>query len=389
MRKVKISDLKKKFKFISRTTMLRAINSGKIESEFSHNSFFVDEDCIYDLIGIKKEDFPENFNEEYFKLSELSKEIYRISLNLSLVYKEKGKLRGFNIFDKWFFNKEDYKKIVKEEIERKEKLAKTKKKNEELFDSILGDEYIRLDPFVALKKKVRVLHKKCNKISLLTPDNTIFRGCQCPYCYGTKLYTLDEVKEKIERESNGFYKYHSGDYRSNKSDIYIIHTYEKCKGKGKPFKTRLNTFLTSGAIGCPYCSMSSGEEKIFNFLLLNNIDFSFQERAFPGKRKYFRFDFKIQEKNLFIEFDGKQHFEPIMDWNFEAQKERDIEKNDYVLENNLKMIRISYKNFDNLEEILREILLEETFRDYPLGEYEQVFGNSAILKYKSNILFIG
>ena len=67
---------------------------------------------------------------------------------------------------------------------------------------------------------------------------------------------------------------------------------------------------------------------------------------------YLRFDFYIPSKNLCIEFDGKQHFEPY-DFSgkltkketlneFENLKIRDKLKNDYCNKNNIKLLRIKY-----------------------------------------------
>ena len=63
----------------------------------------------------------------------------------------------------------------------------------------------------------------------------------------------------------------------------------------------------------------------------------------------------IDEKGneIFIEYDGVQHFEPVDyyggELRYNDQVKNDIIKNQYTKDNNLKLIRIGYKDFDNIE----------------------------------------
>ena len=92
--------------------------------------------------------------------------------------------------------------------------------------------------------------------------------------------------------------------------------------------------------------------------------------------------------NIYIEFDGEKHFrEEFENSGFEEITKRDKIKNQFIIDNNFKLIRISYKQIKNIVIILKEILEDRTFRDYPLGEYEQVLGKSVILS--ENIKYIG
>lgn len=72
------------------------------------------------------------------------------------------------------------------------------------------------------------------------------------------------------------------------------------------------------------------------------------------------FDFYIPSKNIVIEYDGKQHYE-IVDYfggfdDFVGTKIRDTIKTIYCKENNIKLIRIPYWDFDKIEEILEKEL---------------------------------
>lgn len=80
-----------------------------------------------------------------------------------------------------------------------------------------------------------------------------------------------------------------------------------------------------------------------------------------------------------IEFDGEQHFQYIPSLHghdysrFEAQQQRDKEKNQYCLKNNIMLLRIPYYEIDNLFNILEEIFKEkrsETIEKYCVYEVE-------------------
>lgn len=103
-----------------------------------------------------------------------------------------------------------------------------------------------------------------------------------------------------------------------------------------------------------------GPEEIDKILKNNNIDFvrekTFNDCHNSKEGKFCRklpFDFFIPSLNTLIEFDGEQHFKPSnkfgMDKFIKGQQYDKI-KNDYCKNNNLNLIRISYKiNYNNLE----------------------------------------
>ena len=77
-------------------------------------------------------------------------------------------------------------------------------------------------------------------------------------------------------------------------------------------------------------------------------------------------DFIIEDKKIWIEYDGKGHFEPInwkgqnqdiVKYNFKIAKYHDELKNKYAKENGWKLIRIPYWDFYNIEEILNKEFL--------------------------------
>lgn len=89
------------------------------------------------------------------------------------------------------------------------------------------------------------------------------------------------------------------------------------------------------------------------------------------------FDFYVLEYNLLIEFDGKQHFEEVECWGGKEglikRVRHDIIKDNWCINNGKYLLRISYKDIDNIEEIITEafdhikILRDESDAANPIG----------------------
>lgn len=62
---------------------------------------------------------------------------------------------------------------------------------------------------------------------------------------------------------------------------------------------------------------------------------------------------------LAIEFDGIQHYEPVKYFGgvakFKQQKKRDLIKDNFCKENNIKLVRIPYYDIDLIDDILKEV----------------------------------
>lgn len=106
---------------------------------------------------------------------------------------------------------------------------------------------------------------------------------------------------------------------------------------------------------CPcYTINSKGEQKIKKFLDDNNIQYIQQKRLENIKRA--PFDFYLPQYNLLIEFQGRQHFEPVKAFGglkqFEIQKEIDSRKKEIALQQGFDLFYISYKEMSHIEEIL-------------------------------------
>lgn len=113
--------------------------------------------------------------------------------------------------------------------------------------------------------------------------------------------------------------------------------------------------------GCPICNrkVSKGEKKVAEILKRKKVLFN-REHPILIDGKRLRLDFYIEKDKIGIEFNGRQHYEPVDffggESQFEKQKENDKLKSLYCENNGITLIIIHHKDMDNIEEILNQYL---------------------------------
>lgn len=193
-----------------------------------------------------------------------------------------------------------------------------------------------------------------DKIKIICNEHGIFeqladhhkRGSKCPLCRRLKRNTDSFILDSIKTHGNK-YDYSLVNYKNNRTSVKII-----CKKHGV-FEQIPKHHLTGS--GCPLCKNSKGENIIINILKKLNIKYK-RQKTFDGckDKKNLQFDFYLLEYNICIEYDGIQHFKKIERFGgqkgFERRQFLDSLKTNYCVENNIKLIRISY--LDNIFEKL-------------------------------------
>ena len=107
------------------------------------------------------------------------------------------------------------------------------------------------------------------------------------------------------------------------------------------------------------CLISKGESLIKQILdscqIIYEAQKTFEDCINPKTNTKLRFDFYLPDYNTCIEYDGIQHFKyknNSSGWNnkenFEMTVERDNIKNQYCKEHNIKLVRISYVDFNKI-----------------------------------------
>ena len=173
------------------------------------------------------------------------------------------------------------------------------------------------------------------------------KGTRCSICSHKAKLTLEYVKKYFNLYG---YKVLSSSYVNANSKLLI-----ECP-KGHIFEMSYAKFYSGRT--CPHCNMSSGEQEIIRILNKYNLDYDIQYKYEECKNKLtLPFDFKINKyiRPICIEFDGEMHYnmrgtDTLED--FIQRKINDGIKNEYCLKNGIKLIRIPYWEFHNIENIL-------------------------------------
>lgn len=231
----------------------------------------------------------------------------------------------------------------------------------EVFD-LVGNEYTILEEYKTTNDKIRIRHnsKECYFHEYSIRPNDFLKGYKCPKCSKRNKNTMDfirEIKNLVEDEYILMTL-----YQKNYLNVKMRHNEEKCNYH--EFLVTPNSFLRGSR--CPVCASSKGEKRVQKYLDLNSIKYIRQYRFKECKDiKTLPFDFAIFNDNklyCLIEYDGHQHFQAVDHWGgqegLEKIQRRDKIKNDYCISNNIKLIRIPYWDFDNIEIILSEELKE-------------------------------
>lgn len=173
--------------------------------------------------------------------------------------------------------------------------------------------------------------------------NAIKNGQTTPL--NTNSYIAD--KHKIEYYKNLGYKY-------NQTEEQYLSARKRAANRlfviehpllSEPWVTTMSAFIRSAESYLNQSGMSYGEQVIHSTLNNNKIQFKFQYRV-KINNKMHRFDFYLPNYNLFIEYDGKQHFYPVEPWGgddaLKDRKMRDKEKDEYVSSIGALILRINY-----------------------------------------------
>lgn len=186
--------------------------------------------------------------------------------------------------------------------------------------------------------------------------------CRDEIVKNTHTQTIDDFILRATQTHGKRYDYSQVVYNGCEEKVKII-----CKKHGE-FLQAPNNHINSKQ-GCPKCCLSKGEEKVRLFLETNRLEYSYQ-KMFDGCRNpktgcLLKFDFFVPRQNVLIEYDGEQHYQStprLQKYKFTQKdvdqiKYRDNIKSTFSSENGIKLIRISYLEKTQIDDILRKELL--------------------------------
>ena len=210
--------------------------------------------------------------------------------------------------------------------------------------------------YKGIEKKIKIICPKHGVFEQLAASHMKGHGCQKCAIEAGKL-TQEEFIERSKKVHGNKYDYSLVKYVDSKTEVKII-----CKKCGKIFEQKPENHY-NGA-NCPCSQSFKGEQRIANYLIDKNIKYipqkNYDDLINPKTGKKLRYDFYIEERNLLIEFNGIQHYEPVEHFGgketFEQSQYRDKLKIDYAQKNNIKLLTIPYWDYDRIEEILGEAI---------------------------------
>lgn len=217
--------------------------------------------------------------------------------------------------------------------------------------------------YINANTKVKIICPKHGEFEQ-QPNNHLF-GQRCIKCMGDNVrnarkFTKEQWVEKFKKVHGERYDYSlvkEGIGSGTRYKVIIV-----CGNHGE-FLQRPQAH--SKGEGCPYCSISKGEDGIEKFLIKNNIEYQ-REKRFkdcfnPESNKTLPFDFYLPNQNFLIEYQGEQHYKKTGHFEkraggLEGLQHRDKIKEKYCKLNNIELIKISYMEFNNIDKILKEKL---------------------------------
>lgn len=238
----------------------------------------------------------------------------------------------------------------------------------EIFKNRLKDIQCHIDvlgEYINNYTKIKCYCKKHEVIFYATPSD-LLSGKGCKYCKSEKIsnarkLSQSEFVDKIQHLN---------------SDVDIIGEYinahekvlVKCKVCGTKFDIIPNNASNRG-VNCPCCyekdNISKGEKLVKDYLSNNNLYF-IQNHKFDNlfgiNSGLLSYDFYLPHFNSLIEVQGLQHKEVVEYFGglekFLKQQEHDKRKREYAKKYDYKLIEIWYDEFNNIDSILTEKLLQ-------------------------------
>lgn len=128
----------------------------------------------------------------------------------------------------------------------------------------------------------------------------------------------------------------------------------------REFQCTIDNFI-NGNVSHPHINKSSGEIYVENLFIENNVNY-ISQCTFDNCKdiQVLPFDFYLPEYNTVIEYNGKQHYEPIDFFGgkkaFEYTQKHDKMKINYCIENNINVIILPYTlSEDEIKNIILNI----------------------------------
>ena len=163
-----------------------------------------------------------------------------------------------------------------------------------------------------------------------------------------KIRTISSSTKKPHMVRAHWHHYWKGS--GDDKELILKWTHSYFTGNGE-----IDTVIHSTNAGNP--KGSKGEQLVRGALNSKGIDFT-EQFYIPETGKRYDFAVLINDRLCFIEFDGKQHFEPVKNWDFDKTVKSDIEKNEYAASHNIPLLRIKYDQITEIDKIIDDFIVQ-------------------------------
>lgn len=200
------------------------------------------------------------------------------------------------------------------------------------------------------KSRIKCQCLDCNKIFETHPRDLLrgHLGHRCPVNHQVRNKSPQQFLKELQAVN---------------SEILLLEDYVSvdnkilCRCKKCGFEWSANPSDLLNGHGCRNCNVSRGENAIQMYAREHNIEYVSQYSPSDCFYKLqLHFDVYFPQYNIIVEFDGRQHFEPITRWGgydaFIDIKKRDEIKNQYCIDKGITMVRIPYWEYKNINKIL-------------------------------------
>ncbi|MCE3075823.1 endonuclease domain-containing protein [Chryseobacterium gwangjuense] len=198
----------------------------------------------------------------------------------------------------------------------------------------------------------------------------------CPECCKTRDYKkkngedlIDKINDILKNKNNSF-SFFGSINRNNKGIIFYELICENCGCS----EWEREKYVESVKCKVCYPNDTLGESRVIKYLNFQNITFK-KQKKFPGLKNNMELkcDFFIPKLNLIIEYDGHQHYYPIDYFkgfkSFKNTIKCDWIKNRYALKNRINILRIPFKEYDNLENLIDDAIAKINSQEHSFKNY--------------------
>lgn len=233
----------------------------------------------------------------------------------------------------------------------KKQRQKAKETFVERCKQIHGDKYT-YDKVVYVDSHTKIIVTCKKHGDFETLPYRLLNGSGCPKCKGEKAHkryskSTKKFIEDARRVHGDLYDYSLCEYYNTHTKVTII-----CREHGA---VEIEAGAHLKGCGCPFCNEPHGEKRIRRYLEEHQVLFV-RQYAIKYKDSNYKADFFIQSKNLIIEYNGKQHYQPVKMFGgakaFHKQQQRDRNIRCYCRNNNIKLLEISYLQYPIIEQML-------------------------------------